>query len=368
MPHCQKFSFIEIGDCLSQSVKKADFDPQKAISAFEAIERYATNLLNFPWRHEFQTIFAFSGHFYRVIECNLVGYRTIFELLGFAFDSSTSTYKLIDPVIDPDKVSKIALEQLVAIVECKIMLNIHELVRVEFPDISWKDIHSVRTDYVCNAETAVKLISDMKATGRLIDLDLPDYSVKKFSKLDLLSPACGNKTIFDSSSSNSSIRAPPANYLESNLDSFEFIDGGSSLERLSDMSPLSSPSTSSFYPVNRRDMSAVSSATTHGSSLRNNVIAQPSAAPFDSIRGGGSSSKVAPVNELPSHSPSIDSQSNNNNNNSTSSFHTHNYDDSVVDGSSKLAKDGKYSDIDPVLLAEINQFESNRMTVLSTLR
>src|SRR5699024_2405986 len=115
------------------------------------------------------------GHFYRVIECNLVGYRTIFELLGFAFDSSTSTYKLIDPVIDPDKVSKIALEQLVAIVECKIMLNIHELVRVEFPDISWKDIHSVRTDYVCNAETAAKLISDMKVTGRLIDLDLPDY-------------------------------------------------------------------------------------------------------------------------------------------------------------------------------------------------
>src|SRR5699024_2612194 len=86
IPHHQKFHYTEIRDCLDSSVKQHDFDPNKAIGAFEAIERYATNLLNYPWRKEYRTIFAFSGFFNRVVNCALVGYEKILQLLGFYYD------------------------------------------------------------------------------------------------------------------------------------------------------------------------------------------------------------------------------------------------------------------------------------------
>ena len=140
IPHDQKFSFSEIKDCLNKTVKRPDFDPKKVISAFEAIDQYAINLLVSPWRPEWKSIHSFCGYFRRTIDSILVNYEKIFELLGFAYDKSTNIYKLIEIPIDPDKVSEISLECLVAIVECKIMANIYNLVKSKFPDISWTDV------------------------------------------------------------------------------------------------------------------------------------------------------------------------------------------------------------------------------------
>ena len=343
IPHCHKFSFKEIGDCLSHSVKKADFDPQKAIIAFEQIERYSTNILNYPWRLEFQTIFAFSGFFHRVIECTLVDYQSIFEILGFVFDSSTNVYKLIEVPIDPDKVSKISLECLVAIVECKIMLKIQNLVKLKHPDISceWNEIHSIRTDYICNTESAVKLISDLKNTGKLIDLDLPDYSVKRFPKLDLLSPVNDNRTFLDGAQANSlvnTILPPPINYLESNLDTIDFIDGSSS-ERI-EKPPTPVPSTfySSSLPANSQERSVDSL----GNHLRNKLPLT-----LEPIRNSSNVKLASDFSSL--RDPS-----------SINSNQTNAYGGNFVDDKPKNCK---YNNIDPVLLAEINQFENNRKNV-----
>lgn len=220
--HSHKFSFAEINNCLTATVKKPDFDPHKTIAAFEAIERYATNLLNHPWRHEFRTIFAYSGFFYRMVDRVLVGYRSILELIGFAFDESSNSYKLTEIPIDPDRLSQVSLECLVAIVECQTMVDIKTLIKNRLSDITWSDIHSVRCDYICNTEQAIKLLSDLKKTAKLIDIDVPDYGIKNFTKIDLLSPISHNSIV-------NNVRPSPStrSYLESNLDnldSIEFID------------------------------------------------------------------------------------------------------------------------------------------------
>lgn len=329
---------------------KPDFSPIKAISAFEGIEKYATNILNFPWRHEFQTIYSFSGYF-RVIENTLFGVRPIFELLGFAFDASTSVFKLIEVPIDPDKVSKIALECLVAIGECKMMLSIYNLAKKDFPNLTWSDIHSIRTDNICNIEGALKLLNDLKTT-RLIDLDLPDYSMKKINKLDLLSPPNGvSRPLFDSCSSNNNhILPPPASYLESNLDSFEFIDSKS--EEL--VSPISPQSTSSSFHTNRQP----------SSQLPQQPLPPPPS--FMSVlEPARSPTAKAPMKEnLPMPSSKIDSQSKNIDISSTTRAYNYDNSDNNADGkyqSTKktVEKDGKKNNsIDPDrLLAEIHQFD-----------
>lgn len=353
VPHKQKFGYKEIGECLTQSIrKKPDFSPIKAIAAFEDIEKYATNILNFPWRHEFQTIYSFSGYF-RVIESSLVRVRPIFELLGFAFDSSTSVFKLIEVPIDPDKVSRVALDCLVAIGECKMMLSIYNLAKKDFPNLSWNDIHSIRLDNICNIEGSLKLLSDLNTT-RLIDLDLPDYSMKKFNKLDMLSPANGaSRTLFDSCSSTTHILPPPSNYLESNLDSFEFIDSKS--EEL--MSPLSPPST--YFQANRQPSSQLPQQPLSPPPSFMSVL-EPVRASFTT---------KAPVKEnLPSSR--IDSQPRNSDINTTSTTLAYNYDNgdnnSNADGKHQSTKKSagnegkKNNSIDPDrLLAEINQFDQH---------
>lgn len=362
VPHKFKFSFKEIGDCLSQSIKKKpDFDPKKAILAFEAIERYATNILNFPWRNEFQLIYSFSGYF-RVVESSLQGVRPVLELLGFVFDASTSVFKFVELPVDPDKVSKFALECLIAIGECKMMLSIYSLAKNEFPNLTWSDIHSIRSDHICNIESSLKLLSDLKTT-RLIDLDLPDYSVKKFSKLDLLSPANGvNRTLFDNNTSNNHILPPPANYMESNLDSFEFIDSKS--EEL--VSPLSPPSTSTSFHSNRQLSSQLPQQPLPPPSSYMPTLLEP-------VR----STSIAPVKDFYSSSR-IDSQSKYNEINTATTARTaYNYDNEKNNNSTdgqqlkkSVEKDSKkHNIIDPVMasqLANISQFDQfNRKNGLS---
>lgn len=236
VPNSQKFSFKEIGECLRQTIQSDGFNPSAVITAFETIERYTTNLLNYPWRHEYRTIFTYSGFFYRKIDCTLIGYRPILELIGFIFDQTLNAYRLVEIPIDPDKLSRISLECLVAIVECKIILNIYDSLQKQSVDITWNDICSIRNDYVCNQDNAIRLARDMKKTGMLIDLDLPDYSVKQFNKLDLFSPMSNTgKSIVnldndqvesdDEEDRNEQLLTKAMNYLESNLDSIDFIDG-----------------------------------------------------------------------------------------------------------------------------------------------
>ena len=57
VPHNTKFTFIEVANILNYSIEKnPSFSAYKAQSAFEALEKYATNLISHPWRKEYKTI------------------------------------------------------------------------------------------------------------------------------------------------------------------------------------------------------------------------------------------------------------------------------------------------------------------------
>ena len=51
VPQQRKFLFSSTGDIILDSAKwKIDFNLMKAADAFRAIEQYAANLINQPWR------------------------------------------------------------------------------------------------------------------------------------------------------------------------------------------------------------------------------------------------------------------------------------------------------------------------------
>lgn len=55
--HSAKFTFIEVANILNCSIdQNPNFSAYKAQSAFEALEKYATNLISHPWRKEYKTV------------------------------------------------------------------------------------------------------------------------------------------------------------------------------------------------------------------------------------------------------------------------------------------------------------------------
>nr|XP_027201810.1 uncharacterized protein LOC113795787 [Dermatophagoides pteronyssinus] len=233
--HDDKFTFREFRDCLEITCKKSNFDPEKAIEAFRLVERYALNLLNYPWRHEYHKIFAFG--YYRIIKYSLSGHCELMQLIGYNYDASNDIYALSEMPIDPDKMIAISFDCLVSIVEIQIMSDI----KTKCPDqMCWKDIYCIRCQYVCNVQSAVRIFCDLKRNNKLIDLDLdldlPDYSMKTFNKIEQWSPTVNGSTVKPNISNNSSkeiILPPPPTYLESDLDTIDFIDSAHHNEQTS---------------------------------------------------------------------------------------------------------------------------------------
>lgn len=242
--HQEKFLFREFKNCLELTVKKSTFDPEKAIIAFKAIERYANNLLNYPWRHEYHRIFAFNGFFHRYIKCSLVGFENVFDLLGYKYDSTVDIFKLTEIPIDPDKMMNISLECFISAVELQIMKEI----KSKCTEMTWKDIYTIRSEYVCNVQTSIEIFNNLKCQNKLIELDLPDYSVKKFNKLDLFSNDCVKYT------DELYLLPPPSNYLDTDLDSIDFIDSPVKNEQITinDRSDYSSPDSNDDCDNNKQ--------------------------------------------------------------------------------------------------------------------
>jgi hypothetical protein len=173
VPHSHKFSFIEISNCFNRSItENREFSAYKAIGAFEALEKYATNLITHPWRKEYQSICPYSGFYRHVIDRHVVGAKHILFLMGFVHNSAKGIYQLTDAPIDPDKVSRVSLECLVAFVELQIMVQIRETLKLKgYSNISWREIHAIRVEYICGQTDAIKLICEMKRTAKLIDYE-----------------------------------------------------------------------------------------------------------------------------------------------------------------------------------------------------
>lgn len=233
IPHDQKFIFKEFSTCIVNTTNQINVDMQNVCDAFDAIEYYALNLLNYPWRHEYRTLFAFNGYFHLTIASCLKSYIELFELMGFSFDYSSKIFKLTELPIDPDKLTQFAFECFIAKIECKIIMEIHNIVSSSNMEISLHDICNIRLDYVGDVDEAVRKLIDFKQSGKLIDLDAVDYSVKNFKKTNLLSSIgpClnyGRSTgAFERLQLNENT---PQNYLESNLDSLDYIDNDKPIE------------------------------------------------------------------------------------------------------------------------------------------
>lgn len=149
VPNDNKYEFQETADILHRSAATVqDFSGYRACSAWNAIALYAANLLAQPWRKEYKnlkvsfldgphpneiyyywlfiftliTFFyqTYSGYYKHEIEANLIGAELMFELMGYRHASLGEL--ILEGPIDPDKVSNVSRDAIVAFVECQVTI------------------------------------------------------------------------------------------------------------------------------------------------------------------------------------------------------------------------------------------------------
>ncbi|XP_069682149.1 protein tamozhennic isoform X1 [Periplaneta americana] len=154
VPHDRKFSFRETADVLHQSARlKEDFSGYRAASAWNAIGMYAANLLAQPWRKEYRELKLFCGFYKHEIEANLSGAELMLEAMGYKHTGQTTM--VLDGPIDPDRVSNVSRDSLMAFVECQLLKNIWEEVSYRF-NCSWLEVLEFRENHVGTPENAAK--------------------------------------------------------------------------------------------------------------------------------------------------------------------------------------------------------------------
>lgn len=109
------------------------FSALKAAQAFEAIEVYAANLLNQPWRKEFKQIKLYGGFYKHKIESALHGAERLFELMGYQPRPGGSL--TLGDHIDQDQVTTVARDCILAAGECAVSdrLDQHIQLYLTFP-------------------------------------------------------------------------------------------------------------------------------------------------------------------------------------------------------------------------------------------
>ncbi|XP_034951774.1 uncharacterized protein tamo [Chelonus insularis] len=157
VPHENKYIFPETAHILHRSAATVnEFSGYRACSAWTAISLYAANLLAQPWRKEYRTLRTYSGYYKHEIEANLIGAELMFELMGYKH-TGLGVLTLEGP-IDPDKVSYVSRDAIVAFVECQIIKEIWEKVSQTFT-ISWLQVLEFRESHVGTPEQAVRALN-----------------------------------------------------------------------------------------------------------------------------------------------------------------------------------------------------------------
>ncbi|XP_054277296.1 uncharacterized protein LOC128996182 [Macrosteles quadrilineatus] len=153
--HETKFCFRETAEVLHRSVERQEeFSPYRANAAWMAIASYAHNLLAQPWRKEFHEIKTYCGYYKHNLESNLVGAELMLEAMGYKH-SSHSTLVLDGPV-DPDRVTMVSRDAIVALVECQIIRSIYAEVFKVVSSCTWLEVLQYRETHVCTPELAVR--------------------------------------------------------------------------------------------------------------------------------------------------------------------------------------------------------------------
>ncbi|XP_013109411.2 protein tamozhennic [Stomoxys calcitrans] len=150
----RKFLFPETLSVLKQSIKELhQFNGDKAISAFEAINQYATNLLTKPWRKEFRTIKLHSGFYHLNIKTNLVNAEKLFEAMGYRH-LSKDTMVLNGPLC-PELVASVSRDAITACFELQIMQSIYVALYANGMTTSWLDIFCYRETHIGGISDAI---------------------------------------------------------------------------------------------------------------------------------------------------------------------------------------------------------------------
>ncbi|CAG0918427.1 unnamed protein product [Notodromas monacha] len=156
-PHESKFSFPVIAEMFGAGLRREEFNGSKFTSAWEQLSKYAMNLLSRPWRTEYRTLKMYSGFFKHYVETQIPDAYKIFEILGYVAvpGEQRCVWKLNGP-IDPDYVIAAYLDCVIAMVECRMMMQIVESVKdLRYP---WSDVMSIRERYVCGVEEASRIV------------------------------------------------------------------------------------------------------------------------------------------------------------------------------------------------------------------
>ncbi|XP_012535144.2 protein tamozhennic isoform X2 [Monomorium pharaonis] len=157
VPNENKYVFQETADILHRSAATVtDFSGYRAATAWSAISLYAANLLAQPWRKEYRTVRTYSGYYKHEVEANLIGAELMFEQMGYKH-TALGVLTLQGP-IDPDKVSNVSRDAIVAFVECQIFKQIWESVSQKYT-ISWLEVLEFRENHVGAPEQAIRALN-----------------------------------------------------------------------------------------------------------------------------------------------------------------------------------------------------------------
>ena len=157
VPNENKYVFQETADILHRSAATLqDFSGYRAATSWSAISLYAANLLAQPWRKEYRTLRTYSGYYRHEVEANLIGAELMFEQMGYKH-TGLGVLTLEGP-IDPDKVSSVSRDAIVAFVECQILKQIWENVSQNCT-VSWLEVLEFRENHVGTPEQAIRALN-----------------------------------------------------------------------------------------------------------------------------------------------------------------------------------------------------------------
>ncbi|KAK1124343.1 hypothetical protein K0M31_006711 [Melipona bicolor] len=191
VPNENKYVFQETGDILHRSAATLqDFSGYRAATAWSAISLYAANLLAQPWRREYRTLKTYSGYYKHEVEANLIGAELMFEQMGYKH-TGLGVLTLEGP-IDPDKVSSVSRDAIVAFVECQILKQIWENVSQNY-SISWLEVLEFRENHVGTPEQAIRALNyrflEKMHQTRTKAENYRDYHYPQTTCIDAVSPS-----------------------------------------------------------------------------------------------------------------------------------------------------------------------------------
>lgn len=171
-PPSHKYLLTETPTILHLSSLTPSFTPYKASLGFDAISKYASNLIAQPWRREYKQIKTYSGYYKHSIEANLDGAERMFEVMGYRMGEG-AVLNLEGPVC-PDDVTCAGLDALFAYVECQILKEIYDDIYKSGISPVWSDIVDFRETHTCSPQQAARALckyNSSTAHAQLIDTD-----------------------------------------------------------------------------------------------------------------------------------------------------------------------------------------------------